>query len=64
MIAGQAAVTRQEMAGGGFVTGIVFKRREPGLMYARTDIVRSDDAGRTWIASTTTNTRTPGPATP
>jgi hypothetical protein len=28
-LAGQAAVTRQEMVGGGCVTGIVFNQREP-----------------------------------
>jgi len=29
MLAGQAAVTRQEIAGGGFVTGIDFNQCEP-----------------------------------
>jgi hypothetical protein len=38
-----------QIVGGGFVTGIVFNQREPGLVYARTDIggaYRLDTASR------------------
>ncbi|MFF7390097.1 xyloglucanase [Streptomyces scabiei] len=44
-----------EIVGGGFVTGIVFNQREPGLVYARTDIggaYRLDKASRRWIPLT------------
>ena len=41
-----------EIVGGGFVTGIVFNQREPGLVYARTDIggaYRLDRRTRRWV---------------
>ena len=44
-----------EIVGGGFVTGIVFNQREPGLVYARTDIggaYRLDTASRRWLPLT------------
>jgi hypothetical protein len=44
-----------EIVGGGFVTGIVFNQREPGLVYARTDIggaYRLDTAFRRWLPLT------------
>ncbi|WP_030851060.1 sialidase family protein [Streptomyces sp. NRRL S-475] len=44
-----------EIVGGGFVTGIVFNQREPGLVYARTDIggaYRLDTKSRRWIPLT------------
>lgn len=44
-----------EIVGGGFVHGIVFNQREPGLVYARTDIggaYRLDTATKRWIPLT------------
>ncbi|MFE9968445.1 xyloglucanase [Streptomyces sp. NPDC005525] len=44
-----------EIVGGGFVHGIVFNQREPGLVYARTDIggaYRLDTASRRWVPLT------------
>ncbi|NYI04183.1 cellulose binding domain-containing protein [Allostreptomyces psammosilenae] len=41
-----------EIAGGGFVPGIIFNQSEPGLVYARTDIggaYRQDPATGRWI---------------
>ncbi|MBA9001613.1 cellulose binding domain-containing protein [Thermomonospora cellulosilytica] len=41
-----------QIAGGGFVPGIIFSRKERNLIYARTDIggaYRWDQAGRRWI---------------
>ncbi|NUT98667.1 MAG: xyloglucanase [Saccharothrix sp.] len=49
---GRYAWRNAEIVGGGFVTGIVFSRREPGLVYARTDIggaYRLDKRTKRWI---------------
>ena len=43
------------IGGGGFVTGIIFHPRQPGLMYARTDVggaYRWEDAAQRWIPIT------------